>query len=93
MLVIMTGGIDLSVPGTLTLGAILMVGVGQQSDERIAERHAIGGHGQVLLEHVLGDATERLASRHDHRHVVPRGRLAGLLSRWQAMGYVHFERT
>ena len=35
MLVIMTGGIDLSVPGTLTLGAILMVGVGQQSDERI----------------------------------------------------------
>ena len=35
MLVIMTGGIDLSVPGTLTLGAILMVGVGDQSDERI----------------------------------------------------------
>lgn len=35
MLVIMTGGIDLSVPGTLTLAAILMVGVGQQSDERI----------------------------------------------------------
>lgn len=35
MLVIMTGGIDLSVPGTFTLGAIVMVGVGQQSDERI----------------------------------------------------------
>ncbi len=35
MLVIMTGGIDLSVPGTLTLGAMIMVGVGQQSDDRI----------------------------------------------------------
>jgi ribose/xylose/arabinose/galactoside ABC-type transport system permease subunit len=35
MLVIMTGGIDLSVPGTLTLGAALMVGLGQQSDDRI----------------------------------------------------------
>lgn len=35
MLVVMTGGIDLSVPGTLTLAAALMVGVGQQSDERI----------------------------------------------------------
>lgn len=35
MLVIMTGGIDLSVPGTLTLAAMIMVGVGQQSDTRI----------------------------------------------------------
>ncbi len=35
MLVIMTGGIDLSVPGTFLLGALLVVGVGQQSDERI----------------------------------------------------------
>ncbi|HLF59641.1 MAG TPA: ABC transporter permease, partial [Acidimicrobiia bacterium] len=35
MLVIMTGGIDLSVPGTVTLSAILIVGVGQQADERI----------------------------------------------------------
>ena len=35
MLVIMTGGIDLSVPGTLTMAAVLMVGVGQQSDDRI----------------------------------------------------------
>ncbi|MEX0946810.1 MAG: hypothetical protein WD064_05540, partial [Acidimicrobiia bacterium] len=35
MLVVMTGGIDLSVPGTFTLAAALMVGVGQQSDERI----------------------------------------------------------
>jgi ribose/xylose/arabinose/galactoside ABC-type transport system permease subunit len=35
MLVIMTGGIDLSVPGTFTMGAIVMVGVGEQSDDRI----------------------------------------------------------
>ncbi|HEY5891079.1 MAG TPA: ABC transporter permease, partial [Acidimicrobiia bacterium] len=35
MLVIMTGGIDLSVPGTLTLSAMIIVGVGQQSDDRI----------------------------------------------------------
>jgi ribose/xylose/arabinose/galactoside ABC-type transport system permease subunit len=35
MLVIMTGGIDLSVPGTFLLGGLLMVGVGQQSDDRI----------------------------------------------------------
>jgi len=35
MLVIMTGGIDLSVPGTLTLSAAVMVGVGDASDERI----------------------------------------------------------
>jgi ribose/xylose/arabinose/galactoside ABC-type transport system permease subunit len=35
MLVIMTGGIDLSVPGTFLLGGLLMVGVGEQSDDRI----------------------------------------------------------
>lgn len=35
MLVIMTGGIDLSVPGTFTLAAVVMIGVGQGSDERI----------------------------------------------------------
>jgi ribose transport system permease protein len=35
MLVIMTGGIDLSTPGTLTLAAVIMVGVGGQSDDRI----------------------------------------------------------
>lgn len=35
MLVIMTGGIDLSTPGTLTLSAMIMAGVGQQSDSRI----------------------------------------------------------
>ena len=37
MLVIMTGGIDLSVPGTLTLGGVIMVGVGQQSNDRIVD--------------------------------------------------------
>ena len=35
MLVIITGGIDLSVPGTLTLAAAIMVGIGGQSDENI----------------------------------------------------------
>jgi ribose/xylose/arabinose/galactoside ABC-type transport system permease subunit len=35
MLVIMTGGIDLSVPATVTLSALIVVGVGQQSDERL----------------------------------------------------------
>jgi ribose transport system permease protein len=35
MLVIMTAGIDLSVPGTITIAALIMVGVGQQTDERI----------------------------------------------------------
>lgn len=35
MLVIMTGGIDLSTPGTVSLAAVIMVGVGSQADERI----------------------------------------------------------
>ena len=35
MLVIMTGGIDLSTPGTLTLSAMIIAGVGDQSDDRI----------------------------------------------------------
>ena len=35
MLVIMTGGIDLSVPGTMSLAAVIMVGVGQQNDDRV----------------------------------------------------------
>jgi ribose transport system permease protein len=35
MLVIMTGGIDLSVPGTMSLAAVITVGVGDGSDERI----------------------------------------------------------
>ncbi len=35
MLVVMTGGIDLSTPGTLTLAAMIMVGVGEQANDRI----------------------------------------------------------
>ena len=35
MLVIMTGGIDLSVPGTFTLAAVVTVGVSQGSDDRL----------------------------------------------------------
>jgi ribose transport system permease protein len=35
MLVIMTGGIDLSVPGTLTLAGLITVGVGRSADDRI----------------------------------------------------------
>ncbi|MHC4093544.1 MAG: ABC transporter permease [Planctomycetota bacterium] len=35
MQVIMTGGIDLSIPGTMSLAAVILVGVGQQSDARI----------------------------------------------------------
>lgn len=44
MLVIMTAGIDLSVPGTITISALIVVGVGQQSDDRllIAIAAAIG---------------------------------------------------
>lgn len=36
MLVIMTGGIDLSVPGTFALSGMIVVGVADQADERIA---------------------------------------------------------
>jgi ribose transport system permease protein len=36
MLVIMTGGIDLSVPGTMSLAAVIIVGVGDGSDANIA---------------------------------------------------------
>lgn len=35
MLVVMTGGIDLSVPGTLTLAAMVTVGVGRAADDRL----------------------------------------------------------
>jgi ribose transport system permease protein len=36
MLVIMTGGIDLSVPGVMTLAALITVGVARGSDDRLA---------------------------------------------------------
>src|SRR5262247_1695842 len=35
MLVIMTGGIDLSVPGTMSLAMVIMVGVGDGANENI----------------------------------------------------------
>ena len=38
MLVIMTGGIDLSVPGTFTLAAVVTVGVAQGADDRTLAR-------------------------------------------------------
>lgn len=41
MLVIMTAGIDLSVPGTMSLAAVIMVGVGAGSDENIGVAIAI----------------------------------------------------
>lgn len=50
MLVIMTGGIDLSIPGTFTLAAVVTVGVGQGADERIWT--AIGA--ALLLAVVVG---------------------------------------
>jgi ribose transport system permease protein len=50
MLVIMTGGIDLSVPGTFTLAAVVTVGVAQGSDERIWTAIGIA----ILLAAVVG---------------------------------------
>ena len=41
MLVIMTGGIDLSVPGTMSLAAVIMVGVGDGSNENVGGAIAI----------------------------------------------------
>src|SRR5262245_53409461 len=37
MLVIMTGGIDLSTPGVMTLAAIMMVGISGAKDEHMSE--------------------------------------------------------
>jgi ribose transport system permease protein len=56
MLVIMSGGIDLSVPGTFTLAGIIVVGVGQGSDARIglAVLTAIGAAAVIgLLNGIL----------------------------------------
>ncbi len=51
MLVIMTGGIDLSVPGTMSLAAVIMVGVGDGANEKIwiAVATAIGAAALVGL--------------------------------------------
>lgn len=37
MIVIMTGGIDLSVPGTMSLAAVIMIGVGHGANENIGK--------------------------------------------------------
>ena len=51
MLVIIAGGIDLSVPGTMSLAAVIMVGVGNGSNEQIgiAIATAIAAAGVVGL--------------------------------------------
>lgn len=49
MLVIMTGGIDLSVPGTFTLGGLVMVGLGQSETIWIAGLISLGVAGLVGL--------------------------------------------
>jgi ribose/xylose/arabinose/galactoside ABC-type transport system permease subunit len=54
MLVIMTGGIDLSTPGTFTLAAVIMVGVGQQSDDRIALAMVVAVGAAALIGLVNG---------------------------------------
>ena len=41
VLVIMTGGIDLSVPGTMSLAAVIMIGVGAGSDDNIGTAIAV----------------------------------------------------
>lgn len=41
VLVVMTGGIDLSVPGTMSLAAVIMVGVGAGSNENVGNAVAI----------------------------------------------------
>lgn len=41
MLVIMTAGIDLSIPGTMSLAAVIMVGVGDGADENIGAAIAV----------------------------------------------------
>lgn len=54
MLVIMTGGIDLSTPGTVTLAAAITVGVGQQSDARIGLAVAVAVGVAALIGLVNG---------------------------------------
>jgi ribose transport system permease protein len=54
MLVIMTGGIDLSVPGTMSLAAVITVGVGEGADERIPIAIAIALAAAALVGLVNG---------------------------------------
>jgi ribose transport system permease protein len=50
MLVIMTGGIDLSVPGTFTLAAVVTIGVGAGSDDKLWTALGIA----ILLSALVG---------------------------------------
>jgi ribose transport system permease protein len=54
MLVIMTGGIDLSVPGTMSLAAVIMVGVGSGSDGNIVVAMAVAFGAAALVGLVNG---------------------------------------
>lgn len=54
MLVVMTGGIDLSVPGSVTLAAVLTVGVGRSDDERLLVALAVAFLGVALVGLVNG---------------------------------------
>jgi ribose transport system permease protein len=50
MLVIMSGGIDLSIPGTFTLAAVIVVGMGQGADDQIWPAIGIA----LLLATIIG---------------------------------------
>jgi ribose transport system permease protein len=54
MLVVMTGGIDLSVPGTMSLAAVITVGVGDGANENIAIAIAIAITAAVVVGLVNG---------------------------------------
>jgi ribose transport system permease protein len=54
MLVIMTGGIDLSVPGTFTLAGMIVVGVGSSSNENIATAVATAFVAAIIIGLVNG---------------------------------------
>src|SRR3990172_11667013 len=49
MLVVMTGGIDLSTPGIMTLAALMAVGIAGKSDERLPLALAAALGGSMLI--------------------------------------------
>lgn len=54
MLVVMTGGIDLSVPNVMTLAAMIMVGVGAGSDDKLLTAIAVALGVSMLIGMVNG---------------------------------------
>jgi ribose transport system permease protein len=54
MLVVMTGGIDLSIPNVMTLAAMIMVGVGARSDDRLVLAIAVALGVSMLIGLVNG---------------------------------------